>query len=85
MELLKDYELSIAYHLGKANYVVDTLSCKWDMVVALYVNTRMEVNGRDDLHPPYDFGVILYTRGVISIFRSYSGIPEKHSIFKGYK
>jgi hypothetical protein len=28
LELIKDYELEVHYHLGKANIVVDMLSCK---------------------------------------------------------
>jgi hypothetical protein len=28
LELIKDYELEVHYHLGKANVVADTLSCK---------------------------------------------------------
>jgi hypothetical protein len=28
LELIKDYELKVYYHLGKANVVVDTLSRK---------------------------------------------------------
>jgi hypothetical protein len=28
LELIKDYELKVHYHLGKANVVADTLSCK---------------------------------------------------------
>jgi hypothetical protein len=28
IELIKDYDLSLQYHLGKANVVTDTLSCK---------------------------------------------------------
>ena len=29
MELLKDYDCTIEYHLGKANVVADALSRKW--------------------------------------------------------
>jgi hypothetical protein len=28
LELIKDYELEVHYHLGKANVVADELSCK---------------------------------------------------------
>jgi hypothetical protein len=28
LELIKDYELEVHYHLGKANVIVDALSCK---------------------------------------------------------
>jgi hypothetical protein len=28
LELIKDYELEVHYHLGKANVVADVLSCK---------------------------------------------------------
>jgi hypothetical protein len=28
LELIKDYELEVHYHLGKANVVTDALSCK---------------------------------------------------------
>jgi hypothetical protein len=28
LELIKDYELQVHYHLGKANVVADALSCK---------------------------------------------------------
>jgi hypothetical protein len=28
LELIKDYELEVHYHLGKANVVVDVMSCK---------------------------------------------------------
>jgi hypothetical protein len=28
LELIKDYELEVQYHLGKANVVADVLSCK---------------------------------------------------------
>jgi hypothetical protein len=28
LELIKDYELEVHFHLGKANVVADALSCK---------------------------------------------------------
>ena len=34
MELIKDYDLVINYHLGKANVVVDTLSQKFSTTLA---------------------------------------------------
>lgn len=32
LEMIKDYELEIHYHLGKANVVLDTLSTKSEII-----------------------------------------------------
>ena len=34
LELLKDYDFSISYHLGKANKVADALNRKWEGLAA---------------------------------------------------
>ena len=34
MKLIKDYDLVISYHLGKANVVVDVLSRKFSVTLA---------------------------------------------------
>lgn len=40
LELLKDYKLTISYHLGKANMVVDTLSRKNSRNLATLITTQ---------------------------------------------
>jgi hypothetical protein len=35
LELIKDYELEVHYHIGKANVVADALSCKYCNYVTL--------------------------------------------------
>ena len=49
MELLKDYNLEIKYHLGKANVVIDTLSCKTVQVAALMIHEQKLIEDFRDL------------------------------------
>jgi hypothetical protein len=43
LELIKDYELEVHYHLGKANIVADVLSCKahYELEVHYHIKRRM--------------------------------------------
>jgi hypothetical protein len=47
LELIKDYELEVQYHLGKANVVTDVLSCKahYNYLPVMYM-TREESSTR---------------------------------------
>ena len=50
LEFIKDYDLEILYHLGKANVVVDALSRKKKVDVAMInkseaINRRVEKDG----------------------------------------
>ena len=47
MELIKDYNLGIHYHIGKANMVTDALSRK------VYCNTLMIKEGQPVLHEEF--------------------------------
>jgi hypothetical protein len=44
LELIKDYDIRINYHLGKANVIADALSCK------KYYNTTFAMRLRPELH-----------------------------------
>ena len=42
MELLKDYDCTIEYHLGKANVAADAISCKMVEIVAGIIYYKRE-------------------------------------------
>ena len=43
LELIKDYDLEILYHPGKANVVVDALSCKKQVNVVAMITSQKEI------------------------------------------
>ena len=43
LELLKDCDMNVLYHLGKANVVVDDLSCTYMVSVARVENEKKEL------------------------------------------
>ena len=43
LELIKDYDLEILYHPGKANIVTDALSCKKPVSSALVITSKKEI------------------------------------------
>jgi hypothetical protein len=61
LELIKDYDLEIHYHLGKANLVVDALS--WKEYVYAAIVTQLPDELAEDFEK-LNLGIVAHAEGV---------------------